>query len=97
MRADNLELLLEHGKNAWLGVNQQLERDVAQYAADIDAVKENINRLNGMRKTRQKRAVAEISDADREWYTLCGKNVEIQQQVALMEREVKRQRKTLGE
>eukprot|EP01061_Rhynchopus_euleeides_P003396 TRINITY_DN12652_c0_g1_i1.p1 TRINITY_DN12652_c0_g1~~TRINITY_DN12652_c0_g1_i1.p1 ORF type:complete len:208 (+),score=81.31 TRINITY_DN12652_c0_g1_i1:323-946(+) len=95
LREENLRMLVDHGKDAWLAVNSQVKQRNEQVDTEMQETQDKIAQINAMRKNRQKRAAVEISQAESQWSELCGKNLLIQLEVAKLEREVKRQRKEL--
>eukprot|EP01059_Diplonema_ambulator_P007855 TRINITY_DN17371_c0_g1_i1.p1 TRINITY_DN17371_c0_g1~~TRINITY_DN17371_c0_g1_i1.p1 ORF type:complete len:224 (+),score=64.83 TRINITY_DN17371_c0_g1_i1:56-673(+) len=88
VRNTNLELLNEYGKDAWLGVNEQTKREVAQTEERIAAAKRKIDDLNSFRKHKQRKAARTLREAESEWMELCAKNLRIQLETEKLEREM---------
>ena len=93
LRRENLAVLQEHGKDAWLGVNRTLGQMNEKLEQDIAETSKSIDQINAFRKNKQKRAASEIFTAQQQWSEGCARNVELQIELAKLEREVKRARK----
>ncbi|KAL1961236.1 hypothetical protein VTO42DRAFT_3182 [Malbranchea cinnamomea] len=66
-RHDNLTLLEEHGKNAWLIGNAQLEEMLRQVEKELQETKDATEALHKERKLRQEVAKGELMGLDDAW------------------------------
>ena len=74
----NLSLLEEHGKNAWLIGNSQLEEILQQLEKTLANVKEETDNVNKMRKSAQEGSRGELLGLEDSWRTGVGKIIEVQ-------------------
>lgn len=66
-RRENLSLLEEHGKNAWLIGNSNLEEILRQIEKELQETKEATDAVNRERKIRQEGARAELMGLEDAW------------------------------
>jgi len=88
LRLTNLELLQQHGPNAWLIHNYQLEAMLKSVRAELEKVQQAVLDLNVQRKASQVEAYAQLSKLEAQWYELTRKNAEIELACAYLEAEL---------
>jgi len=88
VRMENLQLMMEHGCNAWKSYNEVLDkvRELAQ--KDYQAIKQKIQEINWQRKNLHTQAGEKLHDLEGKWVNLIGKNYEIEEAIANLEREI---------
>ena len=74
----NLSLLEEHGKNAWLVGNSQLEYILKSLDQDYARLKEETDSINRDRKLTQEASKAELLGLEDTWKRGIGKLIEVQ-------------------
>lgn len=77
-RATNLELLEQHGKNAWLVGNWQLEPLQRDLDGELKATKAEIEAVQAARRARQAEAGAEMAGLEKSWRDGVGRVVEVE-------------------
>jgi pre-mRNA-splicing factor SPF27 len=66
-RRENLKLLEEHGKNAWLIGNAQLEEILRQVEKELQEARESADSVNRQRKMMQETASGELAGLQDTW------------------------------
>jgi len=74
----NLALLEEHGKNAWLIGNSQLEEMLQQIEKELAILKEETDTVNKARKSAQEGSRSELVALEDSWKSGIGKIIEVQ-------------------
>ena len=77
-RLENLSLLSEFGRNAWLVHNSQLEALLKAYEEELMAVKTDCELTNKERKSAQTAVEAEISRLNDRWKKAIGRVLEVE-------------------
>ena len=77
-RLDNLSLLEEFGKNAWLISNSQLEDILRDLEKELAVTKEAVENINKARKASQEESRAELTGLEETWKQGVGKIIEVQ-------------------
>ncbi|KAF2095478.1 hypothetical protein NA57DRAFT_67873 [Rhizodiscina lignyota] len=77
-RATNLELLEEHGKNAWLVGNWQMEPLQRGLDTELAATKTDIEAVQAARRARQAEVGAELAGLEKSWRDGVGRVVEVE-------------------
>lgn len=77
-RRDNLALLEEHGKNAWLIGNYHLENQLKSLEKDLVETREAIDSVNKERKQAQEDSRGELEALDQTWKAGVGRILEVQ-------------------
>lgn len=75
-RAQNLELLDVHGRNAWLLSNYHLEDQLRSLERDLADTKRDIDLVNAARTSRQKDVNAEMQGLEQNWRAGVGRVLE---------------------
>ncbi|KAK0388216.1 hypothetical protein NLU13_4461 [Sarocladium strictum] len=75
-RAQNLDLLDKHGKNAWLLGNNELEAELKRLEAELTATKAEVDRVNLERRRRQEEARGEMEILEEGWKKGIGRVLE---------------------
>lgn len=88
LRAINLDLLQQHGANAWKVYNSQLEGVKERLKRKLDDIKEETENLHQRRKVEQLEAGQDIRQLEAEWMQNTLKNIEIAQSCTLLEQEI---------
>ena len=75
-RGANLQLLEQHGKNAWLIHNNQLEEEYKALERDLETTRNAANQVNGERRAAQEGARGELEGLDEAWRHGLGRAIE---------------------
>ena len=84
VRIENLELMLEHGCNAWRVYNDQLVALLQDAQKKLQEIKKKIQDVNWERKTKQIQAGEKLRDLEANWVNLVSKNYEIEEAILKM-------------
>ncbi|KAL8970021.1 MAG: hypothetical protein Q9197_004035, partial [Variospora fuerteventurae] len=93
-RLQNLALLDQFGKNAWLVGNGQLEDLLREVEKELVEVRESVEAVNRARKERQEAGRGEMEGLDQAWRVGVGRVVEVEVEIANLE---ERRRRMLRE
>ncbi|KAJ9472072.1 Pre-mRNA-splicing factor spf27 [Diplonema papillatum] len=93
IRQQNLELLIDHGKEGWLARNKALEQEVKHTGEAVVGVKRKIDELNAYRKSKQKKAGAQLKELEIEWQNSFQRNIQLQSEIRRQQAEVARVRR----
>ncbi|KAL9019890.1 MAG: hypothetical protein Q9185_002832 [Variospora sp. 1 TL-2023] len=93
-RLQNLALLDQFGKNAWLVGNGQLEDILREVEKELVEVRESVEAINRGRKERQEAGRGEMEGLDQAWRVGVGRVVEVEVEIANLE---ERRRRMLRE
>ncbi|CAI9720718.1 pre-mRNA-splicing factor SPF27-like [Octopus vulgaris] len=88
LRILNLELMAEHGCNAWKKYNTLLVQIVEQCQKQLQDIKKQIQDINWQRKNEQTEAGGKLKDLESQWVGLVSKNYEIERACAELEKEI---------
>jgi pre-mRNA-splicing factor SPF27 len=77
-RLENLSLLEEYGKNAWLIGNAQLEEMLRQVEKELEETKQATEAVNKERKLRQETAKAELAGLEDAWRRAVSGTIEVE-------------------
>lgn len=75
-RAQNLDLLDRHGKNAWLLGNNELEAELKRLETELTEVKAEVDRVNVERRRRQEEVRGEMELLEEGWKKGVGRVLE---------------------
>lgn len=89
----NLSLLEEHGKNAWLIGNSQLEEVLQRVEKELAILKNETENINKVRKGAQEGSRGELVALEESWRTGVGKIIEVQVASDGLRREILRRRR----
>nr|GMD74232.1 pre-mRNA-splicing factor SPF27 homolog [Ipomoea batatas] len=78
IRLENLDVMLNHGPDAWKLYNQRLEAFLARMQSQAVKLNEEIESVNRERKYHQQNTAYELNALSTQWSELCLKNTEIQ-------------------
>lgn len=78
MRQENLALLEENGKNAWLIGNSQLEEILHGLERELTQMKEDVEYVNKQRKLAQEARQGELSGLEETWKRGVGAILDVQ-------------------
>ena len=87
-RTSNLSLLEEHGKNAWLIGNAQLEEILRRYEAELETLKATIENVNKARKAAQLSVQGELAVLEDTWKKTIGQILEVEVAAEEMRQEI---------
>ncbi|XP_043222670.1 pre-mRNA-splicing factor SPF27-like [Amphibalanus amphitrite] len=87
-RIENLELMMDHGCEAWKIYNEVLVKMASDAQKQLQDVKKNIQEVNWKRKQAQQNAGGELRRLEETWVGLVSKNYEIEQACVNLEREL---------
>ncbi|KAI4288647.1 MAG: hypothetical protein L6R35_002082 [Caloplaca aegaea] len=99
-RLQNLALLDQFGKNAWLVGNGQLEDILREVEKELVEVRESVEAVNRGRKERQEAGRGEMEGLDQAWRVGVGRVVEVEVEIANLEerrRRILRERARAGD
>ena len=92
-RLNNLSLLEEFGKNAWLISNSQLEDILRDLEKELSETKEAVENINKTRKASQEESRAELTGLEETWKQGVGKIIDVQLATDGVRREMFQRRK----
>ena len=95
-RAENLKALDEHGKNAWLVGNSQVEDELRKLEKELKDVKTTNNRVDEERRLRQEGVRGEMEGLDETWRASLGRAVEAEIAVEKLKMEALEKRRKLA-
>lgn len=88
VRIENLELMLEHGCNAWRVHNDHIQGMLNIAQKNLQNIKKSIQEINWARKNEQIIAGQRLHDLEANWVNLIGKNYEIEEAIAKLEKQI---------
>lgn len=88
-RLQNLSLLDEFGKNAWIVGNARLEDILRGVEGELVKTREEVERVNRERKVFQERGRREMEGLERSWKEGVGRAVEVEAAVKMVEKEIR--------
>ncbi|KAG8443431.1 hypothetical protein GDO86_012009 [Hymenochirus boettgeri] len=88
VRIENLELMSQHGCNAWKVYNETLIHMIECAQKDLQKLRKKIQDLNWQRKNTQLSSGAKLREMESTWVSLVSKNYEIERAIILLENEV---------
>ncbi|KFQ94947.1 Pre-mRNA-splicing factor SPF27, partial [Nipponia nippon] len=97
VRIENLELMSQHGCNAWKGYNEHLVHMIEQAQKELQKLRKNIQDLNWQRKNMQLTAGAKLREMESTWVSLVSKNYEIERTIVQLENEISQIKQQHGE
>nr|CAB3225206.1 pre-mRNA-splicing factor SPF27 [Phallusia mammillata] len=96
IRIENLDLMLEHGCNAWRVYNEHLVIMLQEAQKKLQEVKKQIQEINWQRKTQQVQAGEKLHNLEANWVNLVSKNYEIEEAIVKLQMQVAaRKRETI--
>ncbi|XP_065215991.1 pre-mRNA-splicing factor SPF27 [Planococcus citri] len=87
-RIHNLELLHDYGTETWRANVEILLKDVNIEQNRLQDMRKQIQEVNWSRKKSQLQVGEKLKESDTKWVSLVGKNYEIKQAIAELERQV---------
>lgn len=93
IRIENLDLMLEHGCNAWRVYNDHLVLMLRDAQKKLQDVKKQIQEINWQRKTQQVQAGERLHNLEANWVNLVSKNYEIEEAIIKLEMQIAARRK----
>ncbi|RLV62682.1 hypothetical protein DV515_00019055, partial [Chloebia gouldiae] len=97
VRIENLELMSQHGCNAWKVYNEHLVHMIEQAQKELQKLRKNIQDLNWQRKNMQLTAGAKLREMESTWVSLVSKNYEIERTIVQLENEISQIKQQHGE
>uniref|UniRef100_A0A8V5HH49 Pre-mRNA-splicing factor SPF27 n=1 Tax=Melopsittacus undulatus TaxID=13146 RepID=A0A8V5HH49_MELUD len=97
VRIENLELMSQHGCNAWKVYNERLVHMIEQAQKELQKLRKNIQDLNWQRKNMQLTAGAKLREMESTWVSLVSKNYEIERTIVQLENEISQIKQQHGE
>ncbi|XP_076814417.1 pre-mRNA-splicing factor SPF27-like [Clavelina lepadiformis] len=88
VRIENLDLMMEHGCNAWRAYNDHLVLMLQDAQTKLQNVKKAIQDINWERKTKQIQAGERLRDLEARWVNLVSKNYEIEEAILKLKLEI---------
>jgi len=88
IRIENLELMLEHGCNAWRMYNDYLVLMLQEAQKKLQEVKKKIQEVNWQRKNQQIQAGERLHSLEASWVNLVSKNYEIEEAIEKLEMQI---------
>ncbi|XP_078500517.1 pre-mRNA-splicing factor SPF27 [Lissotriton helveticus] len=85
VRIENLEIMSQHGPNAWKVYNDNLVRMIENSQKELQKLRKNIQDLNWQRKNIQLNAGAKLREMESTWVSLVSKNYEIERAIVQLE------------
>jgi pre-mRNA-splicing factor SPF27 len=77
-REEELQLLEQHGKNAWLVHNWQLESDLKVLEAELARARADVDRLTVERQRSQQMVEGEMKGLEEQWRKGVGRVLEVE-------------------
>jgi len=87
-KAENLELLIHYGPNAWRLYNEKLEDQRKRLVKVEEELRKEINETNLSRKNKQTPLAASFQNMDASWVSAVRKNIEIEKACCKLEDEI---------
>ncbi|XP_072269615.1 pre-mRNA-splicing factor SPF27 [Pyxicephalus adspersus] len=97
IRIENLELMSQHGCNAWKVYNENLVRMIENAQKDLQKLRKRIQDLNWQRKNSQLTSGAKLREMESTWVSLVSKNYEIERAIVQLENEIQQLKQRDGE
>ena len=88
VRIENLELMLDHGCNAWRSYNDHLIVMLRNGQKKLEEIKKNIQDVTWQRKNEQIQAGEKLRDLEANWVNLVSKNYEIEEAIIKLEMQI---------
>ncbi|XP_069801164.1 pre-mRNA-splicing factor SPF27 [Dendropsophus ebraccatus] len=97
VRIENLEIMSQHGCNAWRVYNENLVRMIESAQKDLQKLRKRIQDLNWQRKNSQLTSGAKLREMESTWVSLVSKNYEIERAIVQLENEINQLKQRDGE
>ncbi|CAI9536865.1 unnamed protein product [Staurois parvus] len=97
IRIENLEIMSQHGCNAWKVYNENLVRMIETAQKDLQKLRKRIQDLNWQRKNSQLTSGAKLREMESTWVSLVSKNYEIERAIVQLENEIQQLKQRDGE
>nr|XP_033775266.1 pre-mRNA-splicing factor SPF27 [Geotrypetes seraphini] len=97
VRIENLELMSQHGCNAWKVYNENLVHLIEQSQKELQKLRKQIQDLNWQRKNIQLSAGGKLREMESTWVSLVSKNFEIERAIVQLENEIQQIKQQHGE
>ncbi|VTJ66891.1 Hypothetical predicted protein [Marmota monax] len=88
VRIENLELMSQHGCNAWKVYNENLVHMIEHAQKELQKLRKHIQDLNWQRKNMQLTAGSKLREMESNWVSLVSKNYEIERTIVQLENEI---------
>lgn len=96
-RADNLKLLEQNGKNAWLTSNAETEAILKSLEKEISDLKEEADRINRERRLRQENGKGELVALEDAWKKSIGGVIEVEVAAENLRREILERKRQMAQ
>ncbi|KAF4026395.1 hypothetical protein G4228_018473 [Cervus hanglu yarkandensis] len=97
VRIENLELMSQHGCNAWKVYNENLVHMIEHAQKELQKLRKHIQDLNWQRKNMQLTAGSKLREMESTWVSLVSKNYEIERTIVQLENELFQMKQQHGE
>lgn len=97
VRIENLELMSQHGCNAWKVYNENLVHMIEHAQKELQKLRKHIQDLNWQRKNMQLTAGSKLREMESNWVSLVSKNYEIERTIVQLENEIYQIKQQHGE
>uniref|UniRef100_A0A452S4L2 Pre-mRNA-splicing factor SPF27 n=1 Tax=Ursus americanus TaxID=9643 RepID=A0A452S4L2_URSAM len=97
VRIENLELMSQHGCNAWKVYNENLVHMIEHAQKELQKLRKHIQDLNWQRKNMQLTAGSKLREMESTWVSLVSKNYEIERTIVQLENEIFQMKQQHGE
>ncbi|XP_063811498.1 pre-mRNA-splicing factor SPF27 [Pseudophryne corroboree] len=97
VRIENLDIMSQHGCNAWRVYNENLVRMIESAQKDLQKLRKRIQDLNWQRKNSQLTSGAKLREMESTWVSLVSKNYEIERAIVQLENEINQLKQNDGE
>ncbi|KAB0342548.1 hypothetical protein FD754_019474 [Muntiacus muntjak] len=97
VRIENLELMAQHGCNAWKVYDENLVPMIEHAQKELQKLRKHIQDLNWQRKNMQLTAGSKLREMESTWVSLVSKNYEIERKIVQLENELFQMKQQHGE
>ncbi|XP_067863392.1 pre-mRNA-splicing factor SPF27 [Heptranchias perlo] len=97
VRIENLELMSQHGSNAWKVYNDNLVQMIEHAQKELQRLRKQIQDLNWLRKNDQLAAGSKLREMESNWVALVSKNYEIERAIVQLESEINKMKQQQGD
>ncbi|EHB07496.1 Pre-mRNA-splicing factor SPF27 [Heterocephalus glaber] len=88
VRTENLELMSQHGCNAWKVYNENLVHMIEHAQKELQKLRKHFQDLNSQRKNMQLTAGSKLREMESNWVSLVSKNYKIEWTIVQLENEI---------
>ncbi|KAB0372768.1 hypothetical protein FD755_015521 [Muntiacus reevesi] len=97
IRIENLELMSQHGCNAWKVYDENLVPMIEHAQKELQKLRKHIQDLNWQRKNMQLTAGSKLREMESTWVSLVSTNYEIERTIVQLENELFQMKQQHGE